>query len=113
MAAEQGQGPEGLQGLRRQLCGQEGHERLPASYVHCGGHGDFNCEAELQLRIDMADAYNSTHSFQDCLPKIMHGVAENANDEPGREFPFNAFITEIGVVRHACDTFLKHARPEG
>ena len=43
----------------------------------------------------------------------MHGVTDNANDEPGREFPFNTFITETGVVRHACDTFLKHARPEG
>ena len=83
------------------------------SYVHCGGHGDFNCEAELQLDIDMEDAYNHTTSLKDRLPKIMAGVVENAKDEPGREFPFNAFITEIGVVRHACDTFLKHVRPEG
>ena len=83
------------------------------SYVHCGGHGDFNCEAELQLRVDMEDAYNSTHALKDRLPKIMQGVIDSAKDEPGREFPFNTFITAIGVVRHACDTFLKTARPEG
>ena len=80
------------------------------SYVHCGGHGDYNCEAELQLRVDVEGTYASTRVLKDRLPKIMQGVIENAKDEPGREFPFNTFITEVGVVRHPCDTFLKHAK---
>ena len=33
----------------------------------------------------------------------------NIAEEPSREYPYNAFITEIEVVRHTCDTFLKAA----
>ena len=116
MAPGQGQGAEDLQGVRHQLCGQEvtnaarkTEYNSDPSWVHCAGSGDKGCENELQLRVDMEDAYQSTHVLKDRLPKLTSQVMTNIAEEPSREYPYNSFITELEVVRHTCDTFLKAA----
>ena len=77
------------------------------SWLHCAGAGDRNCESELQLRVDMEDTYQSTGVLKDRLPKLTSQVMANICEEPSRAYPYNAFVTEIEVVRHTCDTFLK------
>ena len=79
------------------------------SWVHCAGAGDKGCENELQLRVDMEDTYQSTHVLKDRLPKLTSQVMTNILEEPTRSYPYNTFVTEIEVIRHTCDTFLKAA----
>ena len=57
----------------------------------------------------MEDAYQSTHVLKERLPKLTSQVVANIFEEPNRSYPYNTFVTEIEVVRHACDTFLKAA----
>ena len=79
------------------------------SWLHCAGTGDRGCEGELQLRVDMEDTYQSTHVLKERLPKLTSQVMANIFEEPNRSYPYNGFVTEIEVVRLACDNFLKAA----
>ena len=57
----------------------------------------------------MEDTYQSTSVLKDRLPKLTSQVMTNIREEPSRAYPYNTFVTEIEVVRHTCDTFLKAA----